>query len=241
MTALCSGLLVCLLVVVCCNANPVSQLKKCKLSDANCMKESSQAYLNTFLAGFPEIGVRRLEPIMIDKMDVSDAGLKLILTNGTTSGLDTCRVKKMSYDTQKNRLTGKAQCDLRLDGTYEMSGQLLILPIVGNGPVHVKLRKIVLNIDADMEEIVTDGKTYWNIKSWTHTFTLKEKAYVEFGNLYPDNQLLGDAARDVISQNSNEIIYSIGAPVVKGVLKIVLNTLNKFFNSVPNADLIDIQ
>ncbi|KAJ2951175.1 hypothetical protein O0L34_g5567 [Tuta absoluta] len=242
MTARCVSLFVCLLVVVCCVADPVSNLKKCQPADANCIKESSQTFLKTFLAGFPELGVRQLEPIVVDRMDVSDADLKLILTDGTFTGLDTCRIKKMSRDLQKKKLFGKAQCDLKLDGKYDMSGRLLILPIVGNGPVHVNLRKIVINIEADMEEKPgAGGKSYWNIKSWTHSFTLKEKAFVEFGNLYPDNKLLGDAARDVIKQNSNDIVYSIGAPVVKGVLNIIIDTLNKFFHSVPYEDLVDVQ
>ncbi|KAI5646095.1 hypothetical protein NE865_01988 [Phthorimaea operculella] len=220
----------------------ISQLKKCKPGDAICMKESSQAFLRTFLNGYPELKVRQLQPIKVDRMDVSDAGLKLILTDSTFYGLDSCSIKKMSFDSQKNKLTMKALCDLNCDGTYAMSGQLLFLPIVGNGPVTVRLHKIVLNIDSDMEQKPgPGGKMYWNIKSWTHTFTLKEKAFVEFGNLYPNNKLLGDAARDVIKNNSNEIIYSIGAPVVKGVLKIVMNTVNKFFNSVPYQDLVDVQ
>lgn len=51
---------------------------------------------------------------------------------------------------------------------------------------------MLIGADLDLSETVgKDGKKYWNVKSWKHTYELKDKADVKFENLFPGNELLG--------------------------------------------------
>lgn len=46
-----------------------------------------------------------------------------------------------SRDPIKKKLTIEGTCSMAVDGQYEMSGRLLILPIEGKGDVHAKFSK----------------------------------------------------------------------------------------------------
>lgn len=37
-----------------------------------------------------------------------------------------------------------------------------------------------------------DGKKHWDIKTWTHSFELKDKAELVFENLFDGNEILGN-------------------------------------------------
>lgn len=52
--------------------------------------------------------------------------------------------------------------------------------------------KIYMEVDADMAEKVKDGKKYWDVKSWTHKYELKDKAELDLENLFEGNEVLGD-------------------------------------------------
>ncbi|XP_068617377.1 protein takeout-like [Battus philenor] len=210
----------------------VSFINKCKSDDSKCIKESAQAALPVFAAGLQEYGTEKLDPVTIHKIDASTPGLKFVLTDIVVKGLKDCVIKKIKRDKGKSKLFFKIMCNVEMDGTYEMKGQLLILPIEGNGPVHTKLRKLEVSVEIDLNQ----GDN-WDILSYKHSFELKDKADVVFENLFNGNEALAAAARDVIANSGNEIVLEIGPPVVKSITDLVLKQINKFFHAVPAQEL----
>lgn len=50
-----------------------------------------------------------------------------------------------------------------------------------------------IHLELDITEKANDDdKVYWHIKSWLHTFELKEKSDIVFENLYGGNEVLGE-------------------------------------------------
>ncbi|XP_026319156.1 circadian clock-controlled protein-like [Hyposmocoma kahamanoa] len=219
-------------------ANAASFVTPCKAEDSKCIKENVAAGFAAFSNGIPELGVKPLDPIILKKVDASRTGLKLIVTDASVEGLGKCVAKKASRDVEKGKLFVKFQCDGKLEGQYEMDGQLLILPIRGKGPVHAVLRKLVISTEFDLgEKVGKDGKKHWHIKKWTHSFELKDKADLVFENLFEGNEVLGRAARELISSNGNDVVYEIGPPVVKAMLEEIVSSVRNFFNNVPAENL----
>ncbi|KAL0830710.1 hypothetical protein ABMA28_002844 [Loxostege sticticalis] len=212
---------------------------KCKAADSKCLKKSSQAIIPMFANGIPEFGVEKLDPVHFkDPIDASTSGLKLILKDTTFTGLKDCVVKKIQRDVDKNKLIGKLMCTVSVEGDYEMDGQLLIVRVQGQGKIHVLLRKIVISLEADMSEKVgKDGQKHWDIKRFTHSFELLDKADVEFENLFTGNDVIGRAASQVIATSGNDIVIEVGPPVVKAMATRVIANIKKFFNNVPPGDL----
>ncbi|CAH2047406.1 unnamed protein product, partial [Iphiclides podalirius] len=221
--------------VVFCTAyvRSVPFIHKCKSDDSKCAKESAQAAIPIFAAGLPEFGVRTLDPVTFPRIDASSPNLKLILTDVTIKGLKNCIAKKVKRDKPKSKLFLKFQCSGVLDGQYEMKGQLLILPIEGKGPIHVTLRKAEISVEMDVEE----QNDRWNIKKWKHSYELKDNSEVVFGNLFNGNEVLRNAAQEVIASSGNEIIMEVGPPMIDALVDVVASEMNNFFHKVSVTEL----
>ncbi|XP_047518452.1 circadian clock-controlled protein daywake-like [Pieris napi] len=218
--------------------NGVPLVAKCKVGDSKCSKESAQAAIKTFAAGIPEFQIKSLDPLVIKHTDASSPNLKLTLTDYTVTGLKDCIVKKTKYDKSNSKLLIKLQCSPKVEGSYEMNGQLLILRMEGKGPIHVQLRKAEFSVEYSIEESEKDGAKYWNIKDYKHSFELKDKADVVFGNLFNGNDVLGQAAKEVIKESGNEIVEEVGSPVISDIIKEITKNINTFFHQVPISELI---
>ncbi|XP_026319284.1 circadian clock-controlled protein-like [Hyposmocoma kahamanoa] len=210
----------------------------CKAEDSKCLKENVSKGFQAFAKGIPELGVKPLDPIYMKRIDASRQGLKLIATDVYVAGMKNCIAKKASRDVEKGKLFVKFQCDGTLEGQYEMDGQILILPIRGKGPVHVVLRKLVINFECDLSEKVgKDGKKHWDMKKWTHSFELKDKVDLVFENLFDGNEVLGNAARELISSNGKEVVYEIGPPIIKAMMDEFISSTRIFLDNVPIENL----
>ncbi|XP_028179377.1 uncharacterized protein LOC114366647 [Ostrinia furnacalis] len=156
----------------------------------------------------------------------------------TFTGLKDCVIKEAQRDKAKSKIEGKLLCDVDANGIYEISGKLLIVTVRGQGNIHVVLRKILISIEADLaDKVGKEGKTYWNVKRFSHTYELQDKADVEFENLFTGNDVLGQAASQVIANSGNEIVLEVGPPVVKALVTRVVVNIKKFFSNVPVEDL----
>ncbi|XP_049872590.1 circadian clock-controlled protein daywake-like [Pectinophora gossypiella] len=238
---MCSKLLiaVCLLAYISvATAASASFIKKCKWEDSTCIKESTQAAIPVFAAGIPELGIEKLDPLHYDKLNASSETLILLLEDIVITGVKDCQAKKIQRDVPKEKLIVKALCTVDLNGQYEMNGRLLFLPIQGKGKVHAVLRKVMINVEGDVvEKKGKDGKVHWDIKSWKHTYELKDKASIELENLFQGNEVLGRAARELLDSSANEVIGEVGPPIIKALLTKVIKVVDRFFREVPAEEL----
>ncbi|KAL0880298.1 hypothetical protein ABMA27_002750 [Loxostege sticticalis] len=228
---------VCLLAIGIC-ADPVPFITKCKPDDEKCVKETTKATVPIFVDGLPDLGVETLDPVFFKNIDSSSPTLKLLLDNVTVKGLKNCLVKKALRDPKNSKMMIRVQCDAILDGHYVMSGRLLVLPIEGNGKIHVNLKKAVIDVNLDVaDKQGKDEKQHWTIKSWSHSYELKDRSIVRFENLFSGNKVLAQAAEGVIASSGNEIIREVGSPVIKAVVARVVENIQHFFHAVPIEDL----
>nr|ARO70194.1 Odorant Binding Protein 35 [Dendrolimus punctatus] len=229
------------LTVVClttCASPPY--ITKCKPEDSKCAKETAQVTIPVFASGIAEYGVEQLDPVMFDKVDASSPNLKFILNNVTVTGTKACEAKKIQRMKieEKSKILLRFLCDTELNGNYELKGQVLFLPVEGKGKAHVALRKTQIDLDLDIVETDgEDGKKHWHIKSWQHSFDLKDKSDVMFHNLFDGNEVLAQAARELFAASGNEIVKEIGSPMMKIMISKVVRNIEHFFKSLPIEDL----
>nr|UYA18666.1 odorant binding protein 5 [Spodoptera frugiperda] len=218
-------------------ADPVSFIKKCKWDDGKCNKESSQAALKLFAAGIPEYNVGVMDPLNIEYVDASSPNMKLIVTDIVVTGLSNCEVKKVQRFEDSSKIIVKLLCAAELKGKYDMKGQLFVIPIEGNGPLYAKVPKIQITAEVDLNVKSKDGNDHWLVKSWRHTFELKDKSTVKFENLFPDNEFLRTSTNELIAQNGNDVIIEIGSNLIKALVGKVVENIKNFFLAVPIKDL----
>uniref|UniRef100_A0A1V1WC33 Odorant binding protein 6 n=1 Tax=Mythimna separata TaxID=271217 RepID=A0A1V1WC33_MYTSE len=211
-------------------------ITKCKANDDKCHTESAQKVIPLFADGIPELNVEKHDPLILKYVDASTSNLKLIVTDIVVKGLKNCVAKKISRGDLK--LVVKIQCAVDFKGKYDMNGQLFLLPIAGSGDLTAYVPSILIEVLADVKEKTgKDGKMHWAVKSWSHTFELKEKSDVKFENLFPDNELLRKTTEELIAKNGNDVIIEIGKEIIKALCGKAIEGINKFFLAVPYEDL----
>nr|QCF41924.1 odorant binding protein [Athetis dissimilis] len=217
---------------------PFPGFKKCKSSDSDCILENAIKGVSSFGDGIPELGVRRLDPDFFDKVDASSPNLKFILSDITLTGLKSCKPTKVTRDAAKSQIFLILQCALKLDGNYELDGNVLILKIKGKGKIHVYLRNIVNTVTLDyVIKEGKDGQKHLRIKKFDHTYKLNEKSDVVFEGLFQDNDVLSQAADDLIKNNGNEIVEEIGGGMFTAAVTRIVENFNKFFGKLPYEDI----
>ncbi|KAI5634383.1 hypothetical protein NE865_12931 [Phthorimaea operculella] len=116
-------------------------VKKCKISDSVCLKNSAQNAIPVFVAGMQSAGAEVLDPMKLDLIKVDLAGLKMNMDNVIVKGLKRAVIDKISVDMDKKQALLSWDTDTLTKGHYKASGRLLILPISGDGEMAIKLRE----------------------------------------------------------------------------------------------------
>ncbi|KAL0830705.1 hypothetical protein ABMA28_002839 [Loxostege sticticalis] len=228
--------LFCAVSLTCANAVPL--VTKCAANDIKCMKRSAQAVIPMFTEGLPQYGVQSLDPFTLKSVDASTSNLKLVVKDMVVTGLKGCVATKIQRDLATSKLQTNFLCNVRAEGQYEMHGRLLVLPIEGKGKAQVQLNKIQMNVLNDMgERTGKDGKKHWHIKGSTYTYELKDKAHVNFENLFNGNEVLGRAAREIIANNGNDVVLEVGPPVIKAIVDKIVENVNHFYRAIPADEL----
>ncbi|XP_028036471.1 circadian clock-controlled protein-like [Bombyx mandarina] len=213
-------------------------IKKCESDDSKCLKESAQATIPIFVEGIENLGVEKLDPFNIKYLDASSQLLKLILKDATVRGLRNTVVKKIRRNKLKSKLSITLLCSVDLEGEYELDGQVLILPIRGKGRLHAALRKVQISVEADLGvETGADGVQHWTVKDWNHNYQLKDKSTLELDNLFDGNDVLAQAAKQLIATSGNEIILEVGSPIVNAIATKIVENVKNFFKNVPATEL----
>ncbi|XP_041980254.1 uncharacterized protein LOC121733918 [Aricia agestis] len=207
---------------------------KCKLTDSDCLVKSAEEFIPKFTNGIPALGLQPSDPLFIKRIDSSNNLLKLILTDVNITGFKNTIVKRIRFDESKSTMLLKLLITSYLESQYEMSGNLLFLPLQGKGPLHVKLRKLEINLLVNYKEVAgEDGKPHWTFTYKSHTFFLKDRSDVEFENLFNGNELLAKTAKEVIAQSGNEIVQEVGPPVIKATIDAIISRFNDLFKGIP--------
>ncbi|CAH0399876.1 unnamed protein product [Chilo suppressalis] len=233
-------LVICLIMVVSrCTANSIFQVSKCAADDKKCLKKSAQAMIPIIADGIPEFEMQQLDPLVLkEDVDASKPQLSLKVKNMVVTGLKGCIAKKIERDLVNSKMHTQLFCNVRAEGQYEMHGQLLILPIEGEGNAQVQLNKILIDVETDMNDRVgREGKKHWHVKGSRFTFDLKDKAYVKFENLFNGNDVLARVANDIITNNSNDIVTEVGPPIIKAIVDKIIANVNRFFKAMPAEEI----
>lgn len=105
--------------------------------------------------GIPEIGVEHFEPLHIDTVTVSRGSGSLQLIGGfknlNVKGPSNSTVKRASLNLHKKTLDFDLVIPkLRIDSSYNLKGNILLLPLVGNGNVTMSLKDVRTSVTTNI-------------------------------------------------------------------------------------------
>ncbi|CAG9562803.1 unnamed protein product [Danaus chrysippus] len=220
-------------------ASVASYFPLCKLGDDACILSSAKSSLPVLAKGIPELGVESVDPMYIPLIVSNESGLKLKFKNSTLTGLSGCHVDELKHDHIKKKQYIKITCDGILSGNYEIQGQVLILPMEGNGKYKIDIRGITVEMHLSLSDVQKSGVSHWKIDDdWSKTFKFKvhHGTTFHFDNLFNGNKVLGDPVLEFLNSNWKEIMEEIAPPIVKAVVSREVEAVNTLYSAVPTEE-----
>lgn len=200
-----------------------------------CTIDHAKAVLPHIYNGEPKFKVPRLVPFKLEKVVLKPSSrLTLILKDLELYGLDTIEVTKAKFDFDKKRfifnLYGSA---LYIVGKYNISGQILVLPISGEGSTKLMFDDASFEYTLDYDLIKrTDEKEYMDNLQAKVTFKVSRPHY-QLDNLFNGNKELGDNTNQVLNDNAQEVLKDFGEAISEVIKAVATNILTSFLTVVP--------
>ncbi|XP_072932946.1 protein takeout-like [Epargyreus clarus] len=229
----------CILAAVIATANAgslPSYIKPCSASDPNlndCIQKVITAIGPKFAKGIPELGVASMDPVDLGKIVVNNPALKIIFTDTVLTGLGDFVVNSFKINTDKGKAALDFTANVTLKAHYEMDGQVLILPIKGNGQAKIKITNLNIVIKYDYKTV--DG--HWVVPSYKDSYKM-DRAQFKFNNLFGGNKELADTTGKFLNENWNVIIQEIAPPALDQIIRKCVEEVTKFFGAVPADQLL---
>ncbi|XP_049872595.1 uncharacterized protein LOC126371330 [Pectinophora gossypiella] len=212
-------------------------IKPCQTTDNACVVSSAQAAVPFIAPGIPELGVKSLDPMLLEEVRSDQGGLHLLFKNTVLTGMKGCSVDAVKMKNNKQTVT--IRCSVMLKGDYTLSGQLLVLPVQGEGPYTIHIRDIVIKAFTEIETVPgADGKPHWNIAKWRHTFNVKTSTVFDFENLFNGNQILATPVAEFMNSNWRDVMQEVAGPIVHAIVSNVVDGVQALYKAVPVEELI---
>ncbi|KAJ0181378.1 hypothetical protein K1T71_003463 [Dendrolimus kikuchii] len=117
-----------------------------------CLRDALNAYIPKLATGLPEYGIPPCEPLLVPSLSIQQAAGPISVTSSfsdvTVRGPSNMRVIDVDVDPKRHKVVAKLFIpELRMRGNYNLAGQLLMLPIEGEGQFSSKY--------GDIDAIVT--------------------------------------------------------------------------------------
>ncbi|XP_063826887.1 circadian clock-controlled protein daywake-like isoform X2 [Ostrinia nubilalis] len=211
-------------------------LKACSASDSKldqCIEKVIEVGGPKFTDGIPALGIAPLDPLKLGTVVVNNPALKLTFQDTVVTGLKGFRVNSYKMNSAKNKATFDFTANVTLKAHYEIDGQVIILPIRGNGPAKIKITNLNIVIKYDFD--TRDG--HWVVTSYKDSYKM-DRAQFKFSNLFGGNKELGDTIHKVINENWEPVIRDIAPYAFEQIIKSCVEEVSKLFGVVPASELL---
>lgn len=115
---------------------------------------------------------------------------------------------------------------------YEMSGRILVLPIVGKGKSNVTMYNLTTKHEIYGEPVEKDGEMYMKIKKY-HVKFYPKKMTMNFENLFNGDRQLGSTMNRFLNENWKIVFDEVSGGYEDTFGFIFKEITNKIFLKVP--------
>lgn len=125
---------------------------------------------------------------------------------------------------------------IEIEGIYDVKGQILILPITGNGKFLSKQDDMTFNFVFKWTTENRDGDVYIKMKESSLDWDA-EKSYYELENLFNGDATLGKEMNKFLNENPKEANKELGGAIIEAIRQIVVNLFDHVSKEYPMSEL----
>ncbi|XP_037946300.1 protein takeout [Teleopsis dalmanni] len=214
-------------------------LQTCPRNDPNenqCFRSLFEGCFPALAAGIPEIGVKSFEPLHIEQVSVSKGSGNLVLSGGFQNlvirGPSNATVRRANLDLNKNLLNFELELPiLRIRAKYNLKGNILLLPLIGNGDVRMALKNVRTAVNTKIH-LINDPEEVIHIDDMKVTFHVGAMR-IHLTNLFNGNDILAASINNFLNQNANEVISELRPDLESGLADIFHGLWNNVFSKMP--------
>ncbi|VVC38449.1 Haemolymph juvenile hormone binding [Cinara cedri] len=225
-----------------------SFIKPCKRDDPNineCLKKIFETLRPFTSKGMPEMQILPLDPMSVPSVTLNQGqgsvNFTALFTNLKGYGAKNYQVQKIIADLKKKSM----EIDLyfpsfRIESKYEVNGQILLLPIKGNGKFVGNFTNIQTKVKIGLEYLEKkNNKTFIEIKE-NKVSLIIGAVKLRFNNLFNGNKELGDQTNRFINENWRDLMQEIKPLLEDTVATIVMGIFKPLLINFSMDDLFPI-
>ncbi|XP_037036848.1 protein takeout-like [Bradysia coprophila] len=211
-----------------------SSIERCKFEDNECLKKSWNKYikLSGNPNGLPELKVPDTHNYKIPMVTITPGegplDVKLIMRDIDLTGFDHAvvdRIDEFPKDPkQMSQFTISIHISyIRIEGMYNVTGKVLLLPVTGADEGEVKFDNVRLNVTAYTSTKMVDGKEYLKIRRVSCSYDT-DRIHYRFENIL-NNKEISDSINRMLNENQDLINNEVKPSVIRilsGIFKRVL-------------------
>ncbi|CAG9771957.1 unnamed protein product [Ceutorhynchus assimilis] len=219
-----------------------SWLKVCKKTDPKINSCINDMFLQMFpdlAKGIPEINVEHFEPLSLESVSISKGMGPIVLAGSLFDLLVAGPSNSTPVDSEFIQNGKKGNWNFGLDiplldikSRYNLKGQILVLPLLGQGHCEIKLYNILTKVSTNLTFVEKDGRELMHIDSMKVKFRIGGLK-VKFENLFNGNKILGQTVNSFINHNGLEIVSELEESISTSLAEIFKKLLNNVFMKIP--------
>lgn len=215
--------------------------------DNICIKDAINEIVRIGQKGIPSLNLISLDPLHVDFINIiqgqggnSPVNIVLNFMNIDLFGLDQINVSKVSgFDADPT--TSKFEMHaviprITIAGNYKMNGNMLVLPIEGNGKCNITIDNSATFFKFTPKIVTKNGKDYLQADKLKFSID-PTKVFVYFENLFNGDEILGKSMNNFMNEHWKDIFTEIKPVVDDTCAKVIKNIVNNVFAKFPYNDL----
>lgn len=194
------------------------------------------------LDGIPELDVPSLEPLFVPQVKIKQSGgiqITAIFRNVSIIGATKFRLRSVRADVDSDKFRMKIWFPaLIMKASYELRGQLLMMPINGKGLCSGNFSDIDGVMSMKMKRITKNGNEHYKVDFMLIEFNIGA-AKVQLDNLFENgDEELSKSMNHFINENWRMVTAEIRPTLEKTISEIVSDVTDKFFATYPIKKLL---
>ncbi|KAK9874610.1 hypothetical protein WA026_005441 [Henosepilachna vigintioctopunctata] len=204
-----------------------------------CFIESANKGIPLVARGDPDFHIPKMSPMEIPFLQlISTPNLQLNFTNIKVHGLEHLRMVDLRIFWDKNMYTSIFTADnITIEGNYVARGQVMIMPIRGNGHFTMMMNDATFKTTVMSGQIERNGEKYYHLDDFRLDYNIKKLSF-NFENLFEGNKELGDQLNKFLNDNWDLILTDFGPGIAKTVSDIIRNIYEQVGKEVPSKYFI---